>query len=111
MAQSRSAPGLDVIIRRDASASPFGVLIAFGWQRPHSWPVDALEELAAARAEFTHQARIQFIEKHADGGVELGEREKNIRLRSFAMTPTNCNLSSSSFKLRHTRIVRLTSGA
>ena len=67
---------LDVIIRGDAGATPFGILIGLAGQRHQGGPIDGLEELPAAGAELAHQAGIEFVDQRADGGVQLGQREE-----------------------------------
>ena len=61
----------DVVVRRHPGASPFGVLIGFGWQRQKRRPVDLSEELAAALAELAHQAGVEFFDQPADGRVQV----------------------------------------
>ena len=67
---------LDVIIRRDAGAPPFGILVGLGRQRHQGRPVDGLEELPAAGAELAHQPGVEFIDQLADRHVQLGQREE-----------------------------------
>ena len=67
---------LDVIIRGDAGAPPFGILIGRAGQRHQGGPIDGLEELPAAGAELAHQAVVEFIDQLADGDVQLGQREE-----------------------------------
>jgi len=67
---------LDVIIGSDAGAAPLRVLIRLGRQRQQRRSINALEELAAAGAEFAHEPRIELIDEPADGSIKLGEREE-----------------------------------
>ena len=67
---------LDVIIRGDAGAAPFGILIGLAGQRHQSGPIDGLEELPAAGAELAHQAVIEFIDQRVDGDVQFCQREE-----------------------------------
>ena len=62
----------DVVSGRHPGATPFGVLVGRSRQRHQDWPIDCIEELAAAGAELAHQARIELIDQGADGDVELG---------------------------------------
>ncbi len=66
----------DMVIRRRAGPTPFGMLVGLGRQRYQGGPVDGIEELAAAGAELAHQAGVEFVDQRPDGGVQLGDREE-----------------------------------
>src|SRR5258707_7157051 len=66
----------DMVIRRNAGATPFGVLIGLGRQRHQGGTIDGVEELAAAGAELAHQAGVEFVDQNADREVQLCEREE-----------------------------------
>jgi hypothetical protein len=66
----------DVVIRRHAGATPFGILIGLGRQRHQGRTIDGVEELAAAGTELAHQAGIEVVDQDADRDVQLGEREE-----------------------------------
>ena len=65
--------GLDVIIRGDASAPPFGILIGLAGQWHQGGPINGREELPATGAELAHQAVIEFIDQRPDSDVQLRE--------------------------------------
>ena len=67
---------LDVVIRGDAAAPPFGILIGLAGSGMQRGPIDGLEELPPAGAELAHQAGVEFIDQRADGDVQLGQREE-----------------------------------
>src|SRR6266404_7070293 len=66
----------DVVIRRNAGAPPFGVLIGLGRQRHQGRTIDRIEELAAAGTELAHQTNVELADQDADRDVQLGEREE-----------------------------------
>ena len=63
----------DVVIRRHAGATPFGVLVGLGRQRHQGRPIDRIEELAAAGTELAHQTHVEIVDQEADRDVQLGE--------------------------------------
>src|SRR6266478_532788 len=66
----------DMVIRRNAGAPPFGVLIGLGRQRHQGRTIDRIEELAAAGTELAHQTNVELADQDADRDVQLGEREE-----------------------------------
>ena len=70
---------LDVVVDVDARVLPLGVREGLGRQRPERRPVEALEELAAARAAVVaHRLRVELVEQLGDARVQRGEREEGL---------------------------------
>jgi hypothetical protein len=67
---------LDMVVGSDAGTTPLSVLIGLGRQRHQGRPIDGLEELATTRAELAHEPCIELVDQHADGRVQLDQREE-----------------------------------
>ena len=69
----RQALNFDVVIRRHAGATPFGVLIGLGRQRHQGRTIDGVEELATAGAELAHQAGVEFVVADTGEGIPASD--------------------------------------
>ncbi len=73
---------LDVIVDVDPRAAPFRELPVLGWQRVEDVPLDLLEQITAAEADFAHGALVHALHDRRDRLVAFGEREERQRAQS-----------------------------
>ena len=67
---------LDVVIDVDATRLPFRQLVARARQRRERGPIELLEERPPTDAGDLHRAIVDGVDPLANGGVQIGEREK-----------------------------------